>query len=788
MGRSPTSKENPADFENIIVGNNNGVLIRLKDVAKISEGARSFDFASFENGKEVANLSISLTSTANTLETISNVKKILEDAKKDFPPDMDYSITLDPTVFIKESLQEISHTFIEALALVVIIVLVFLQNFRVTIISLLAIPVSLIATFIFFPMLGFTINTLTLFAMILAIGLVVDDAIVVIEIVERNLERGMEVKAATLEAMQEVQKPIIAIACVLAAVFIPVALMEGITGELYKQFALTIVISMALSSFVALSLTPALCVLILKKRKVTNSAFNEFFAQVENIFRDTLKIFMQKKILAIIFLILITAGTFQLYKILPSEYVPDEDKGSIFVGVNLPEGTSMNRTIETLNKISLAINKIEAVELSSGDAGFDLIGSGSKSNAGTIFVVLKDWNERAENLNEVIEKVTEVAEKVAPEANVMAMSASGLPGLDSVGGISMRLLAVKGTSDIELAEIAKKIVAATDEVEEIGSGEITFNLDKPYIDFKIDEEKAKLLGVNLEDVYTALRVNFSGDEVADFTKFGRNYKIVLQADTSYRSEFESAKFIFVKNSAGVTVPLDTLVTLNNATGSGQITRFNGIRSLNFEGNVAHYSSGAALTALEKIVEEIAPNTFQIEWAGISRQEKLAQSETSKILALSFVFVFLCLVALYESWTIPFAVLLSVPSGIFGAILAELLTGNSNSVYTQIGILVIIGLTAKNAILIVEFAKDRIAQGEKTFDAAINAAVIRLRPILMTSLAFIVACIPLAVASGAGSGARNGMGAAVVGGMFFATLIGIFVVPVLFKIIFDKFSK
>ena len=456
LGRSKNSKENPADFENIIVGNNNGVLIRLKDVARISEGARSFDFASFENGREVANLSISLTSTANTLETISNVKKILEDAKKDFPPDMDYSITLDPTVFIKESLQEISHTFIEALVLVVIIVLIFLQNLRVTIISILAIPVSLIATFIFFPILGFTINTLTLFAMILAIGLVVDDAIVVIEIVERNLERGMEVKAATISAMQEVQKPIVAIACVLAAVFIPVAMMEGITGELYKQFALTIVISMALSSFVALSLTPALCVLILKKRKVTNSAFNRFFAQVENIFRGALKIFMQKNFAAIIFLILIAVATFQLYKILPTEYVPDEDKGSIFVGVNLPEGTSMNRTIETLNKISLAINKIEAVELSSGDAGFDLIGGGSKSNAGTIFVVLKDWNERAENLNEVIEEVSEVAEKVAPEANIMAMSTSGLPGLDSVGGISMRLLNVKNLSDIELAEIAEK--------------------------------------------------------------------------------------------------------------------------------------------------------------------------------------------------------------------------------------------------------------------------------------------------------------------------------------------
>lgn len=790
FGNLENVKETPADFENIIVRDSRNTLVHLKDIARVEEGERIFDYKEFYSGRNVAGFSVILNNSANTLETIGEIKKILEEAQKNFPPDMDYKIIIDSTVFIQESLSEVSYTFLEALALVVIIILIFLQNPRSTIISLLAIPVSLIATFIFFVPLHFTINTLTIFAMILAIGLVVDDAIVVIEIVERNLEKGIEIKKATLEAMEEVQKPILAIACVMTAVFLPIAMTEGITGELYKQFALTIVISMALSSFTALSLTPALCVLILKNHTKKESAFIKFFARIENFYGNILKYFMQRKILAIVILILVTAGTVQLYKILPSEYVPDEDKGSIFVAVNLPPGTSLNRTIETLNKLSNEINKLDEVEDSATDAGTDLISDGATSgSAGVIYSFLKNWDERDKDIWEVMEEISNVAAETAPEANVFAMTSSSLPGLDYIGNISMQMLDMKNLSDEELMEVVQKLSLALENREELSDIEIPFHLSTPYMNIKVDEDKAKLLGVNLDEVYTALEVNFGGSEISDFTRFGRNHKIVLQADTNYRDAFENTKFIFVKNSDDELVPLNTLVNLESSSGVSTIYRHNGMRCLKFDGNVAQgHSIDEAMKIIEDVVEEIAPQTFQIEWAGMSRQIKLSKDTTLEILFLSVAFVFLCLVALYESWTLPFAVLLSVPAGIFGAIFAEILTENLNSVYTQIGILVIIGLTAKNAILIVEFAKDRMKQGEKTFDAAVNAAIIRLRPILMTSLAFIVACIPLAMASGAGSAARNGMGSAVIGGMLCATIFGIFIVPILFKIIVDRSLK
>ena len=776
IGRSLNRKETPADFENIVVKSADGSFIRIKDFARVEIGSRSTDTIAFHNGKGAATFTVMLTNDANTLESIAAVKEILAEAQEDFPPDMEYSVSLDATRFINESLAEVSETFFEALLLVVVIVWLFLKNFRATLIALLAIPVSIVATFAIFPLVGFTINTLTLFALILAIGLVVDDAIVVIEIVERNLERGMEIKAATLAAMQEIQTPIIAIACVLAAVFIPAAFMEGITGELYRQFALTIVVAMFFSTFAALSLTPALCVLVFKgkgrreKGKVLG-------------FERLLGIFMRRKFLAVLILILITAGAFVLNDILPSEYIPEEDKGNFIIAVNLPEGTSMNRTVETLHKFSAELSEFDDVENISVIAGADLLGGGTNSNAGAIFGTLKDWDERNAELDEILEAINDKAAEIIPEAEVFAMNASSLPGMDSAGAISMRLLDVKNHSDAELAEFAEKIELAAEERDELEDVTGTFSTSKPYVDVKVDEDKAKLLGVNLDDIYSALRVNFGGDEVNDFTSFGRVYKVVMQAETGYRDSIDSARFIFVRNESGELIPLDTLVTLRRAAGVSQISRFNGVRCLSFEANVGEgFSTGEALDAIEEVVEEIAPNTFQIEWAEQSRQEKLAQSSVAEILALALLFVFLCLVALYESWKIPFAVMLSVPTGLFGALLAEIVTGNLASIYMQIGILVIIALAAKNAILIVEVAKVKVEGGLEPARAAIEAATERLRPILMTSLAFIVACVPLAMAEGAGSAARNVMGAAVVGGMIFTTVLGVFIVPILFALI------
>ena len=783
-GRSTNRKETVSDFENIVVKTADGSFVRVKDFARVEVGSRNNDSKTFHNGKEAMSFSIYLTNDANTLETLSEVKKILAETALDFPPDMDYIISLDATRFIEESLEEVAQTFFEALLLVVVIVWIFLQNFRSTIIALLAVPVSIVATFAVFPWVGFSINTLTLFALILAIGLVVDDAIVVIELVEQNLENGMEVKEATLAAMKDLTAPIIAIACVLAAVFIPAAFLAGITGELYRQFALTIVVAMIFSTIVALSLTPALCVLILRRREKNSSgkffgAFNRFFDALKRGYQSLLESFMRRKVIVVAILIALTAGVFALNEILPSEYIPEEDKGNFIVAVNLPRGTSMNITIDTLNRFAAAVKKIDGVENLSTVAGMDLMGDGVSSSAGTIFGILKPWDERDAGLEEILERIEEMA-PVIPEAEIFPMGSGSLPGMESVGAITMKLLDVKNHGDEELAELAEKIEEAAGkrpELQEVNQG---FSVSKPYVDMRVDEDKAKLLGVNLDDVYSALRVNFGGDEINDFTRFGHVYKVVVQAESNFRDSIESARFIFVRNESGALVPLDSLVTLQRTTGVSQISRYNGVRCVNFNANVGEgYSTGEALDALEEVVEEVAPDTFQIEWADQSRQEKLAQSSTAETFALSLIFVFLCLVALYESWKIPFAVMLSVPTGIFGALLAELVTGNLASVYMQIGLLVLVALAAKNAILIVEVAKVKTNHGEEPARAAIEAATERLRPILMTSLAFIVACIPLAMAEGAGSAARNGMGAAVVGGMLFATALGIFVVPILF---------
>lgn len=777
VGRSTNRKKTPADFENIIVKTADGSFVRLKDFARVEIGSRDTSTISFCDGEPSSSFVLSLTNDANALETLSAVKEILEEAKEDFPPDMEYSISVDSSRFITESLTEVAKTFFEALLLVVIIVWLFLRNFRATIIALLAIPVSIVATFAVFPLAGFTINTLTLFALILAIGLVVDDAIVVIEIVERNLERGMEVQEATLAAMQEIQAPIIAIACVLAAVFVPAAFLEGITGELYRQFALTIVVSMFFSTLVALTLTPALCVMLMKRRD-TSQSFS-----LSGAFQRLLEVFMARKILAVLILAAVTAGAVVLNDILPSEYIPDEDKGNFLAAVTLPEGTSMNLTIETLEKFSAALRKIDGVESISVVAGADVLGGGTNSNAGEIFGKLTDWDERDASLEEILEIVNETAERVIPEAQVFTMGASNLPGLESAGAVSMRLLDVQNHSDAELAKLAKAIETAANERAELEDVTESFTVSKPYVDVRVDEDKTKLLGVSLDDVYSALRVNFSGDEVNDFTRFGRVYKVVMQAEAGYRDSVDVAKFLFVRNADGGLVPLDTLATLTRTTGVSQISRYNGVRCVNFDANVGEgFSTGQALDALEEVVEEVAPNTFQIAWAEQSRQEKLAQSSSAQIFVLALVVVFLCLVALYESWKLPLAVMLSMPTGIFGALLAEVVTGNLASVYMQIGILVLIGLAAKNAILIVEFAKAKVEGGAEPARAAIEAATERLRPILMTSLAFVVACIPLALAEGAGSAARNGMGWAVVGGMISATVLGVIIVPVLFTLI------
>lgn len=804
----------PEEFGNVIIASGkDGTFVRLKDVARIETGERSNNIVAKFNGYPAVGFGIQLTSDANAMTTLAEVRKILEDAEKTFPPGLKMKSVFDSTDYINASITEVVHTFVEALLLVVLVIFLFLQSWRATLIPLLAVPVSLIGTFGAFVLLDFSINTLTLFAMVLAIGLVVDDAIVVIENVEHHMESGLSPIDATERAMDEVQGPVVAIAFVLAAVFVPVAFLGGMMGVLYKQFALTIAISMALSAFVALTLTPALCAMMLKPKKGNekNGILGRFFDRFNNWFDRTRKgyigivtNFIRKSRIAIVFLLIVCGLTAIIYRNLPTTFVPEEDQGYLMVAIQLPPGTSTNQTQKTVDRIQQAAQReIKGQSAVMSINGFDILAGGANSNGAVVFVGMKDWSQRAglaESVAAAVGTMFRAGAMEAPEALVIAINPPALPGLGNVGGWSLQLQDMSGHSDTELNDIVNAILAEARTRPELQGVRTTFKINAPSYQYEIDREKVKNLGVQLSDVFTALQVNFGGYEVNDFNQFGRTYKVVLQSDVNYRTEAEAAKFVFVKNSQGGMVPLDTLLKPKLTTGPTQISRFNGARSIQIQGSAGTgYSSGDAMNAITEIVQKHTGSGFSIEWSGQSREEQKSADSTMQVLALCLVFVFLCLAALYESWSVPFAVLFTVPTGIFGALFSEYIlalifgtigipaAGYQNSVYMQIGVIMVIGLAAKNAILIVEFAKVRVDRGMDPLKAAIQAAGLRLRPILMTSFAFIIGCLPLCMASGAGAAARNGMGVAVVGGMLFATIFGIFLIPVLYVIV-DRIAR
>ncbi len=788
-GRLKTTEE----FENIIVRSaSEGKFVRLKDIARLETGARMNSVGSRTNGKNGIGFGIQMTNTANAMETVRGCQEVIQAAMKDFPPDMEYVEITDNTAFISASVKEVAETFFEALLLVAIIVYLFLQSWRATLIPMLAVPVSLIATFGAFIALDFTINTLTLFAMVLAIGLVVDDAIVVIENVERNMEeKHLSPKEATKIAMDEVQGPVVAIAFVLAAVFVPVAFLGGMMGVLYKQFALTIAISMALSAFVALTLTPALCAILLlphspNQRRGFFDKFNDWFDRTTKKYVNSVSWLIDHAKLAVVTLAVVIVAMAVLNRLVPSTFVPAEDQGYFIVSIAMPEGTSLNRTYDTLMRFSEELRQNAGVKNIMSVYGFDILSQALKSNMATMFVGLDDWSLRRTpdlGIDAQIGKAFGQGVHIAPEATVIALNPPSLPGLGNVSGFNLQLQDMAGHTDEELDAITKEIVAAANQRPELQGVYSTYSANGLVYNFEVDREKAKNLGVNLDSVFAALQTNFGGYEINDFNRFGRTYKVVLQSDSDYRDAAEAAKFVFVKSNTGTLVPLDTLIQPVVSTGAAIIPRFNAARSITIQGSEAPgYSSGQAMDSIEAVVREKAPAGFNIDWAGQSREEKKAGSKTTQVLLMALAFVFLCLAALYESWSVPFAVLATVPTGIFGALLAEWVLHQQNSIYMQIGIIMIIGLAAKNAILIVEFAKVRTDSGMNPVQAAVEAAGLRLRPIIMTSLSFILGCIPLAIASGAGAAARNNMGIAVVGGMLAATLLGVFLIPVFFVLI------
>lgn len=787
----------PEEFGNVIIRSNNGDNLKLKDIATIKEGPRNDLIVSKLNGGDSVVFPVSLTSDANAIETVKNIREVLKDAESRFPDDMKLVVIQDNTQFITESLEKVAHTFVEALILVILVVFMFLGSWRATLIPILAVPVSLVGTFASFVILGFTINTLTAFAMILAIGLVVDDAIVVVEAVEHHIqENGMSPKEATYRAMNEVSGPVVAIAFVLSAVFIPVAFTGGTVGELYKQFAITISVSMMLSAIVALSLTPALCSLILVKKEEAPKgfigkavkAFDDWFARTLAKYVKNVEGCIRKSKLILTCLVVVVICIGFLAKVTPTGFVPNEDQGMTAVSIALPEGASSNRTQKIMAGLSQNMRKLPGVKNVMEVSGIDILSMGQKANAGLAVVSMEDYSKRSNSVQDIIPMIFGMGAQI-PDATVMAFQPPSLPGASSTGTLSLYLMNLGGEDVNTMGERANEFLAACRKRPEIGMLYTTLNTNTPMYQFEVDRDKAQSLNVPVSTVYSALQAFLGGNEINDINNFGRTWKVVMQADEKYRTSVEDMRYFFVRSNDGKSIPLNTLVKPSPKNSSVVMTRFNGASAIKISGDPASgYSSGQAMAAIEEVAKQVLPNTYTYEWTGQSLDEIEAGSRSTQIFIISLIFVFLCLAALYESWTIPLAVLLSVPSAVFGCFLVQYARGLQNDVYMQIGLITLIGLAAKNAILIVEYAKMNMEQGMDVVHAAVEAAHVRLRPILMTSFAFILGCLPLAIATGPGAGARVSMGNAVVGGMTIATLFGIFLIPVLFVVVERFFSR
>ncbi|SFV28717.1 efflux RND transporter permease subunit [Thermoflavifilum thermophilum] len=786
----------PEDFANVVIRSDpqTGALVHLKDVARVELGKFSYDDYSYVDGKRATFLLIFQTPNSNALETYQGVVEAMKQLKKTFPSDVDYMIPFEAVSVIQVSIHEVVITLLEALILVILVVFLFLQNWRATLIPVLVIPVSIIGTFTFFTLLGFTINKLTLFGFVLAIGIVVDDAIVVTEAVEHYMSsRNIPAKEATILAMKDISGPVIAIALILASVFIPVGFIPGIVGKLYQQFAITIAISVLISAFLALSLTPALCTLLLKPMEFDEHSrgLNRFFYLFNRWFRKTTlnyTVAVRKAIAAskyiIILLVCIIVAAILLFKHKPTGFIPTEDEGRLYITFELPEAASTTRTVQVLDSIMHILQQTPGVGHFAGLASLNVVTFSTKSNSGTIFCQLKPWDERKSKSEQLFAIIGQLQRRFAAikDANIVVIPPPAIPGLGATGGFTFEIEDRAGTDDLQTFEsVIRRFVAAANQRPEISNAFTFFTAHTPSYRVDVDRDQCEKMGVNIADVYSTLQTYLGSSYVNDFTIYGRNFRVVAQADTQYRSTIHDLSDYYVRNNQGQMIPLSNLVTYRTIETAPLISHYNLFRSAEVNGNAAPgYSSGDAIKALQEVAAQVLPNGYGYEFSGLSREEIQAGSKTVYIFMLSVIFVFLLLAALYESWSVPFAVLLAVPLAAFGAILTLTFTPSlSNSVYAQIGLVTLIGLAAKNAILIVEFAKERVDRGMQEVNATLEASQLRLRPILMTSLAFIFGVAPLALATGAGAVSRQTIGFTVLGGMLAATLLGIFTVPVLF---------
>ncbi|ELH7552320.1 multidrug efflux RND transporter permease subunit [Campylobacter upsaliensis] len=787
QGRLKSSQE----FGEVILRvNEDGSFLRLKDVADIELGSQQYVAQGRYDGNDAVPIIINLQSGANSVNTAKLVGEKLEELSKNFPAGLAYQVPYDTTTFVKASIYEVLKTFVEALILVIIVMYLFLKNFRSTLIPMIAVPVSLLGTFAGLYLLGFSVNLLTLFALVLAIGIVVDDAIIVVENVDRILHEdpNISVKDATIIAMEEVASPVISIVLVLCAVFIPVSFISGFVGEIQKQFALTLAISVAISGFVALTLTPSLCALFLKRNNgepfVFVKKFNDFFDWSTKIFSAGVAYILKRVVRFVMIFGIMLGGTYYLYQSVPSSLVPTEDQGTVMSIINLPAASSLHRTIDFIDNMSKNdIDGLNGVKASMALIGFDLFTNSPKENAGAMFIQLDDWADRNVSSFEIVQNLN-IKNAFNPEAQTFFLDPPPIPGLSITGGFEMYAQNRSGKSYDEIQADVDKLVAAANQRAELTGVRTTLDTRYPQFKLEIDRDKLKYYKLNMQDVFATVSSTIGTYYVNDFSLLGKNFQVNVRAKGDFRNTQEALKNIYVKSSDGQMVALDSILTLKSSAGPDDVKRFNLFPAAQIQGSPAPgYSSGQAMAVMEELTKEFLGEEYTLAWSGTSYQEATNSNTGSIAFVLGMIFVFLILAAQYERWLMPLAVITAVPFALFGSLLFIWLRDFYNDVYFQTGLLLLIGLSAKNAILIVEFAmEEHLKKGKSIFDASVEAAKLRFRPIVMTSLAFTLGILPLVISSGAGSAARHALGTGLIGGMIAASTLAIFFVPLFFYLL------
>jgi multidrug efflux pump len=780
----------PSEFGNIIIrANGQRGVLHLKDVARIELGSQSYNVRTALDGMPGVGIPIFLQTGANALDTAAAVKAKMAELKVRFPEGIDWEVPYDTSDFVKASILEVLKTLGEAMVLVVLVVFLFLQSFRATLIPMIAVPISLIGTFAGLWIFGFSINTLTLFAMVLSIGIVVDDAIVVLENVERLMEEEkLSAIKAAVKSMEQVSAAVVAIVLVLCAVFVPVAFLGGIAGEMYKQFAVTVAVAVVISGVVALTLTPALCAILLKKTHGESAffkAFNRMFTRITHVYTGVVNLTLHHRIIGTFVFAAIIAVVVVLLRVIPGSFVPPEDQGYVISAVIMPDGATLSRTSKTTENVRAAIAQDPAVAHEFAVNGFDLIGGGNKTSAATMFVRLKDWSERKTTADDIVKKLFGIGMQ-QPDGMAIAFNPPAIRGLGSSGGFEL-YVQTRGDSDpARLSAVVNNLIDALKQEPRLTEINTFFRPTVPQLFLEVDEAKALSQGVPVSSIYDTLQSTMGSLYVNDFNKSGRTYRVQLQAEADYRMKAEDLGKVYVRSDKGLMVPLSALSKVKDIVGAEQLERYNGLLSAKVLGKGAlGVSSGDAIKMVEKIAAQNLPDGYQIAWTGQAYQEKRTGSAAVIAFGFAIIMVFLILAAQFETWALPLAVIMAVPFALAGALIAVLFRGMPNDIYFQIGLITLVGLAAKNAILIVEFASQKMEEGMPVAEAALEAARLRFRPIVMTSMAFVLGIVPLVIATGAGAAARRSMGTGVFGGMLLATFVATIFIPLFFTWLSNK---